>query len=309
MKKRLIAVISLACMTALAACNNDAASDNSTVATVNGTEITESEFVDTLKQRYGKDTLEEMIQRTVLNEAGEDVEVTDEEIEEELDNFRSNFGTENDEELLELLRTQFNIQADSMDTFVQEFIVPPLVLQKLTAADVEVTEEQMQAYYEENSEQFEEQVEASHILVEDETVAQEVLEKLEAGEDFAELAQEYSIDGSAANGGELGFFGKGRMVPPFEEAAFALAINEISDPVESDFGFHIIKVTDRKETFDDYKTDIEQLLTQQQSKTTDEVMEELIDNANIEIQDPQYSDLFSKEDSTEEAAPAPAPAE
>lgn len=298
MKKRMIAVIGLTCMVALAACNNDeTASDNSTVAIIDGTEITETDFVDTLKQRYGNATLEEMIQRYILSEAAENVDISEEEIEEEVNKFRSNFGIEDDEELLELLRAQFKIEAESMDAFIQEYIVPPLVLQKLSSTDVEISEEQKQAYYEENKEQFAEQVEASHILVEDEATAQEVLDKLEAGEDFAELAKEYSIDGSGASGGELGFFGKGRMVPPFEEAAFSMEIDEISDPVQSDFGYHIIKVTGHKESYEDYAVEIEEILIKEQSKTPEEVMEELIDNANIDIKDPQFSDLFSKEES------------
>ncbi len=89
----------------------------------------------------------------------------------------------------------------------------------------------------------EEQVWARHILIAEEEVANQVVERLEAGEDFATLAEELSIDtGSGANGGDLGWFGQGQMIPEFEEAAFALEFAEISEPIQSGYGWHIIQL-------------------------------------------------------------------
>ncbi len=94
----------------------------------------------------------------------------------------------------------------------------------------------------------EEQVRARHILVADETEALSIIESLKHGEDFGEIAAKRSTDtGSAAQGGDLGWFGKGAMVPPFEQAAFSLKVGEISQPVKSDFGWHVIQVIAREE--------------------------------------------------------------
>ena len=86
-------------------------------------------------------------------------------------------------------------------------------------------------------------IRCSHILVEKLSVANEVAEKLKKGEDFAKLAEHYSIDGSRRRGGDLGTFGRGVMVRPFEQAAFALEKGQVSEPVKTQFGYHIIKRT------------------------------------------------------------------
>lgn len=95
----------------------------------------------------------------------------------------------------------------------------------------------------------EEEVRARHILVDSKEKAREIFEKLAHGSDFARLAKEYSKDpGSKDQGGELGFFKRGQMVPPFEEAAFRLKKGEVSEPFESQFGWHIVKVDDRRQS-------------------------------------------------------------
>ena len=86
-----------------------------------------------------------------------------------------------------------------------------------------------------------EKIRCAHILVEKQSVALEVLQKLKNGESFSALAAQYSIDGSRKRGGDLGFFGRGMMVKPFEEAAFKLKPGEVSGLVKTEFGYHIIK--------------------------------------------------------------------
>lgn len=118
-------------------------------------------------------------------------------------------------------------------------------------------------------------------------LAQELRQRLVDGEDFAALAEEYSDDtGSAVNGGDLGWFGRGAMVPAFEEAAFALAPNEISEPVATDYGYHIIQVLEK----DDQRPKEEGALQQQRAQAFDDWLREQVAAASITRPD----DILSK---------------
>jgi len=129
---------------------------------------------------------------------------------------------------------------DAMESYKQGVNISEDQFRGIVRADI--LREKMSKEITQEIPQVEEQIWARHILVETEEEALDVLARLEAGEDFAALAMELSTDtGSGANGGDLGWFGRGRMVPPFEEAAFTLEIGEISNPVQSDFGWHIIQ--------------------------------------------------------------------
>jgi peptidyl-prolyl cis-trans isomerase C len=113
-----------------------------------------------------------------------------------------------------------------------------------------VDDKEAKAFYDENigSQKPEDEVKARHILVDSKEKAQEVAQKIKQGTDFAELAKQYSGDpGSKDQGGDLGFFVRGQMVPQFEEAAFNLKPGEVSEPFETQFGWHIVKVDTRRE--------------------------------------------------------------
>ncbi len=86
-----------------------------------------------------------------------------------------------------------------------------------------------------------EKIRCSHILVEKLSLANEILEKLNKGEKFEKLAEQYSMDGSRKRGGDLGFFGRGMMVREFEKSAFELKVGQVSGPIKTEFGYHIIK--------------------------------------------------------------------
>jgi len=133
-----------------------------------------------------------------------------------------------------------------------------------------VTEAEAKKFYDERATQMatEEEVSASHILVKDEAKAQDVAKKLIAGGDFAALAKEFSEDpGSKDKGGALGFFGRGQMVKEFELVAFTMQKGETSQPVKTQFGYHIIRIDDRRKKeppkFDDVKAEILSRMGQQ----------------------------------------------
>ena len=133
---------------------------------------------------------------------------------------------------------------DRIDDLTKEVLISEMVNQIATE---KITDAEMKKYYDKNKADFKE-VRASHILVKTEEEAKEIKKKLDQGGDFAALAKEKSTDpGSAPRGGDLGFFTKDRMVKAFADAAFSMKVNEISKPVKSPFGYHIIKVVETKD--------------------------------------------------------------
>lgn len=171
-----------------------------------------------------------------------------------------------------------------------------------------VTEEAVRAKYDEYVAAFvpSEEIRASHILVETKEEADAIKAELDGGADFATLAKEKSIDPGAASGGDLGFFGKGMMVAPFEEAAFAMTeIGQISDPVQSQFGFHIIKLEEKRQSAPPTIEQVGAQLQQQLLMTTfDDAVAKLMDGVTIDIPDAALAAAVQAQ--TEPAAGEPA---
>ena len=142
-----------------------------------------------------------------------------------------------------------------------------------TVKGAAVTEEEVKKFYEENTHHFEQgaTVSAKHILVKEEEKCQQILEEIIAGKVFEEAAQQYSTCPSGQKGGDLGSFGKGQMVKEFEEAAFAAEIGQVVGPVQTQFGYHLIKVEEKNEAtvaaFEEVKEQIRRnLLSQKQNQ-------------------------------------------
>ncbi|SHK52262.1 peptidylprolyl isomerase [Paramaledivibacter caminithermalis] len=143
---------------------------------------------------------------------------------------------------------------DKEEEFLKELeinkvnILKNYALRKLLNS-VNVTEDEVVNYYNNNKESFKtpESVKASHILVKTEEEANKILDEIEKGLDFEEAAKKYSTCPSKERGGDLGFFTKGKMVPEFENAAFSMEKGGISKPVKTQFGYHIVKLVDKKE--------------------------------------------------------------
>lgn len=258
------------------------------IAEVNGIEITEEEFngdyqvfksiyerqlgADALQQ-VGQDgkTIEEtlksnIVEKLIMEKLVEketkdmNITVTDEEIQKKLDEYAIKMGGQ--EKFDEFLVTN-NISKEFFYENMRKEILVDKHRENIVN-NVNILEEDAREFFEENKEALVE-VKASHILVSSEEEGKKILERLKNGENFANLATLESLDsGSAAQGGDLGYFGKGQWLSEFEVAVFALEIGETSDLVKTEVGYHIIHLEDKKDTYEELKDKIDDILKEQE---------------------------------------------
>ncbi len=283
MKKVLIATTLTIGLAGLSACGG---SDK--VAETSSGDITKDELYDAMKERVGQEVLNELVTFKILEDK---YEVSDKEIDEQMDELKEQVG-EGFEEILE--------QQGMTEDDLREDLHKNLLQQKAISEDIDVSDEEIEKEYE----KMKKEIKARHILVEDEETAKEVEKKLKDGGDFAKLAKEYSTDSSAESGGDIGFFTVGQMVPEFEEAAFSLKKNKVSEPVQSEFGFHIIEVLDEKKldekevgSLEDNQKEIENRILERKidPQEAQEKMQKLIDDAKIKIKDEDLEDTFDQD--------------
>jgi peptidyl-prolyl cis-trans isomerase C len=311
--------------TALADANEVTIDPNSPVVTVNGVDITHGQlnsimkpqldrmsqqvppqWLEQAKQQLRQQVLEQSIVEKLLDEKIKEanIVVTIQDVNDQLQTIASQQNPPMSVEQFKQLLVAYGQSFEEVKEKIKKGLGYQKVFEAIWEGKIDVTEENAKKYYNEHLSEFQNelQVKASHILIMPDTSDPEVPQELaktkakeEAGKilqqvkqdsDFAELAKTHSGCSSAPAGGDLGYFGKGRMVQPFEKAAFALKVGQVSDVVETNFGYHIIKVTDRKEpsttTFEQAKDSIIQTLTTtKQDELVQKYITDLKAKANI----------------------------
>ena len=287
------------------------------LARVNGETVTRSDFdraVQAVEARAGgpippeqrdrvlRGVLDQLIGYKVLAQEtkARNVVVPDAEVDARIGQIRGQFP--NEEAFTQML-AQRKLTLDQVKSDAKQDMAIAKMIETEIATKVAVKPEQVNDFYAKNPDQFKEgeSVRASHILIavpkgadaatkaQARAKAEGILKDVKAGKDFAALAKENSADpGSAAQGGDLGFFQQGQMVGPFNDAAFSLAPGAISDIVETDFGFHIIKVAEKKPgrtiPLEEVKPQVEQYLEQMnRQEQTDAFVNALKAKGKIEV--------------------------
>ncbi|MDP4090901.1 MAG: peptidylprolyl isomerase [Bacillota bacterium] len=245
-------------------------SENRVLAVVNGREITDADIYNTVarfpRERQQHFSTEEGRRQVLEQVIGFEL----------IHNHALKEGMDKDE--------QYNIQVEN----AKKEILTQYAINKVLS-DVEVSEAEAVGFYFSNKEAFLEEasVSARHILVDSLEQAEEVSAKLKGGMDFSEAAAEYSTCPSKSRGGDLGQFTRGRMVPEFEEAAFNLEVGEVSEPVQTQFGYHIILVDSKTEAkekaYEEVKPMImNELISQKQGQLYNNLVGELKKEYTVE---------------------------
>ena len=254
---------------------------------------------DTLLKRYEGSIRETLIKRRLLLQQAQskDIQVKSSQVAKALAEFKAAFKSA---DAYQSALKDMGFTAEMLESQIRDGLTIKTLIDNEVTHTLSLSDTQIRAYYDDNPSLFQrpEQVKASHILIavqqgDDENQKAEALAAIQAlkvridnGENFANLAMEHSACPSKAKGGDLGFFGKEQMVPPFSEAAFALEPGQVSNVVQTRFGYHLIRLTEKEEAqimaFTDVKEAIATRLRQEQeSKKIDAYLEKLKEHADI----------------------------
>ncbi|OCA84352.1 peptidylprolyl isomerase [Bacillus sp. FJAT-27225] len=292
MKKWMLALALTGGVLTLGACNNTDNGSGEVVAESKAGDITKDDLYNLMKDKYGSPALQQLVYEKVLSDK---YKVTDEEVDKKVDELKNDLGPNFE---MALAQYGFNSEDDLKETFRIG-----LLQEKAALKDVEATEEEMKEYYE----NYKPEIKARHILIgtENQTpeaaekTAKEVKARLDKGEKFEDVAKEVSTDTlSAQEGGDLGWFqpGTGKMVPEFDAAAAKLKKGEISAPVQTEYGYHIIQVTDIKEkkSYEDMKDEIEYQVkvAKLTPEMINEAMQRELKDAKVKINDKELKNAL-----------------
>jgi foldase protein PrsA len=262
---------------------------------VNGTKITRAELDKKLESSpQAKQVLTQLVQQDLIDQYARDkkVDVSQAEIDKKETEIKAKYPAGQFEQIL---KNQGLTEQD-----VQNILRQQLVLEKAVAPQVHVSDTDVKAYFDKNHTTLDkpEQVRARHILVADAATAKKVLAQVKAGGNWDALAKQYSTDPSSKDkGGELGFFGRGQMVPAFQDAAFGAKVGQTVGPVKSPFGYHVIQVEEKKPatkaSYASAQADIrKQLMQQAQAQQVPVFLQGLRSTAKIDVYDDRYKDAF-----------------
>ncbi|MER2088926.1 MAG: peptidylprolyl isomerase [Sporosarcina sp.] len=274
MKKTILALSMAASVLALSACSDKNAGDEEIIATSKNGEITKADLYDEMKDAIGVQVVENLVLQQAIES---EYKVSDKELKEAIDAQKEQYGESFD---------MFLMQQGMTEKFFEKNVKSQLIQQKMIES-IKVSDEDINA----GIANMKKEINARHTLVKDKKTADEVLAKLKDGGDFAKLAKEYSTEEAAQEtGGDLGWFGPGKMVPEFEEAAFALKKGEISEPVKTSFGYHVIELLDTREakleqTDEELKAEVTDKLKKAQFE---EKLVKLLKASDIEIKDDEF---------------------
>ncbi|AWM16332.1 peptidylprolyl isomerase [Bacillus inaquosorum] len=275
MKKIAIAAITATSILALSACSGG---DKEVIAKTDAGDVTKGELYTNMKKTAGASVLTQLVQEKVLDKK---YKVTDKEIDNKLKEYKSQLGDQ-----YTALEEQYG------KDYLKEQVKYELLTQKAAKDNIKVTDADIKEYWE----GLKGKIRASHILVADKKTAEEVEKKLKKGEKFEDLAKEYSTDSSASKGGDLGWFAKDGMVAEFSKAAFKLKTGEVSDPVKSQYGYHIIKKTEERGKYEDMKKELKSEVLEQKlndSNAVQEAVQKVMKKADIEVKDKELKDTFN----------------
>jgi len=283
MKKIAIAAITATSILALSACSSG---DKEVIAKTDAGDVTKGELYTNMKKQAGASVLTQLVQEKVLDKK---YKVSDKEIDNKMKEYKTQLGDQ-----YTALEDQYG------KDYLKEQVKYELLTQKAAKDNIKVTDDEIKEYWE----NLKGQIRASHILVADKKTAEEVEKKLKKGEKFDALAKEYSTDtGSATNGGELGWISKDneQLDSTFRKAAFKLKTNEVSDPVKTQFGYHIIKKTEERGKYEDMKKELKSDVLDQKLNDNTAVqaaVQKVMKKADIDVKDKDLKDTFNTSAST-----------